>query len=160
MMRAHSYCWLQPLYALRGNELWNIMVSETKQRKGGKLRPFSRCKEWDICTKCNKTRAMKSTPSALFRLLDLIFRWKFTDFSGGGVIEKASRRAAAPLPTHALLFMGDFFLKELQYLKNLPQVLCFCFFVIYIFTLCKVLCSCGSFFMHFLFFKGRHSETL
>lgn len=74
---------------------------------------------------------MESTPSALFRLLDPIFRWKFTDFSGGGVVEKASRSAAAPLPAPALLFMGDCFIKELQYLQNLPQVLCFWCFLLF-----------------------------
>lgn len=61
---------------------------------------------------------MKSTPSALFRMLDLIFRWKFTDFSAGSLTEKASHSTAAPLPAAALLFMCNwvfFFFKETLY---------------------------------------------
>lgn len=58
MMDTHSHCWLQPLCALRGNELWNISW-------------YSWCKAWDtylvFCTKLNRADAVKAAPSALSR---------------------------------------------------------------------------------------------
>lgn len=90
------------------------MASETKQGKQGSC-PFTVDVKSEslfflsFCARRNRALAMKSTPSALFRVLDLIFRWKFTDFSGGSVTEKASHSTAASLPATALLFMCNCF---------------------------------------------------